>query len=56
LSPDSVIIQRLFQPLKTWVFTGIDPGRLDEGGIAASPGGPFACFFNVLVEYAQRNN
>jgi len=24
-------------------FTGIDPGRLDKGGIAAIPGDPFAC-------------
>jgi hypothetical protein len=30
-------------------LTGIDPGRLDEGGIAANPGGPFACIFNMLV-------
>jgi hypothetical protein len=28
-------------------FTGIVPGRLDKGGIAAIPGDPFACIHAI---------
>jgi hypothetical protein len=31
-------------------FTGIDPGRLDKGGIAAIPGDPFACIVTACNE------
>ena len=32
--------------VEKWMnFTGIDPGRLDEGGIAAIPGDLFACYY-----------